>query len=166
VAVLGTAFTAAALGLGALLLQTMNDDTPGKPTRTSAQQPGSKVAFSEEKLGTQVGELLSRGKKARSGTDKPWGITSHGTGADREGADTLNTPAVRVPECIQHAITNRGAVLAAEKGTYKGSSVYLLVLPDESDGTRVAAYVVDAACTKQDSADPGKVLLTRSYARS
>jgi len=166
VAVLGTAFTAAALGLGALLLQTMGDDTPGKPTETSARQPGSKVTFSEEKLGTQVGDLLSKGKNPRSGTDKPYGIKSHDTGTESNGADTLTTPTVRVPGCIQEGINSSAAVLAAEEGTYKGTSVYLLVLPDESDGTRVTAYIVDAACTKQPSVGSGKVLLTRSYARS
>lgn len=166
VAVLGTAFTAAALGLGALLLQTMGDDTPGKSTETSARQPGSKVTFSEEQLGTQVGDLLDKSKNARSGTDKPWGIKSHDTGTDSNGADTLITPTVRVPGCIQQGINSSAAVLAAEEGTYKGTSVYLLVLPDESDGTRVTAYIVDAACTKKASLGSGKLLLTRSYARS
>ncbi|MGQ4382121.1 anti-sigma factor family protein [Streptomyces sp. SAS_270] len=166
VAVLGTAFTAAALGLGALLLQTMSDDTPGKPSKTSAQQPGSKVMFSEGKLGTQVGDLLAKGKNTRSGTAKPWGIKSHDTGAESNGVDTLNTPAVHVPECVQQGINSNAAVLAAEKGTYKGTSAYLVVLPDESDNARVTAYVVDATCTKQATAAPGKVLLTRSYPRS
>lgn len=166
VAVLGTAFTAAALGLGALLLQTMGDETPDKPSKTAAQQPGSKVMFSEGKLGTQVGDLLAKGKNSRSGTDKPWGIKSHDTGAASNGVDTLKTPAVRVPRCIQQGINSSAAVLAAETGSYKGKSAYLLVLPDESDSTRVKAYIVDAGCTKQATAAPGKVLLTRSYPRS
>ncbi|WP_369234617.1 anti-sigma factor [Streptomyces sp. R21] len=166
VALLGTAFTAAALGLGVLLLQTTGDDTPGKPTETSARQPGSKVTFSEEKLGTQVEDLLAKGKSTRSGTEKPWGIKSHDTGTESNGDNTLMTPAVKVPGCVQQGTNSSAAVLAAEKGTYKGTSVYLLVLPDESDGTRVTAYIVDASCTKQPSAGSGKLLLTRSYARS
>ena len=164
-AVLGTAFTAAALGLGVLLLQTTGDDTPGRPTETSARH-GSKVTFSEEKLGSQVGDLLAKGKNTRTGTEKPWGIKSHDTGTESDGDNTLMTPAVKVPGCVQQGTNSSAAVLAAEKGTYKGTSVYLLVLPDESDGTRVTAYIVDASCTKQPSAGSGKLLLTRSYARS
>jgi hypothetical protein len=44
--------------------------------------------------------------------------------------------------------------------------VYLVVVPDASDSTKVTAYIVDAACVKQASASPGKLLLTHSYARS
>jgi hypothetical protein len=39
-------------------------------------------------------------------------------------------------------------------------------VPDASDSTKVTAYIVDAACVKQASASPGKLLLTHSYARS
>jgi hypothetical protein len=78
----------------------------------------------------------------------------------------LNVPTVPVPDCVQQGTGDGGAVLAAEKGTYKGTSVYLLVLPDASDGTKVTAYIVDSACAKQHSASPGKLLLTQSYARS
>jgi hypothetical protein len=49
---------------------------------------------------------------------------------------------------------------------YQGTAVYLVVTPDASDSTKVTAYLIDAACAKQASASPAKVLLTQSYTRS
>jgi hypothetical protein len=167
--VLGTVFTAAALGLGAILVQSMGDDSSGKSPQTASQpDSGSKVTFSEGKLESQVADLLAKNENtgSRSGSAKPWGLESNAAGSESGGPSTLNVPTVPVPDCVQQGTGDGGAVLAAEKGTYKGTSVYLLVLPDASDGTKVTAYIVDSACAKQHSASPGKLLLTQSYARS
>jgi hypothetical protein len=56
--------------------------------------------------------------------------------------------------------------LAAKTGTYGGKSAYLVVLPDPGDSARVTAYVVDAACTGQQPATVGRILLKQSFARS
>ncbi|MFD4529406.1 anti-sigma factor family protein [Streptomyces sp. NPDC058470] len=168
VAVIGTAFTAAALGLGAILLQTMGNDSTGKSPRAEAPESGSTVTFSEGTLESQVSELLTKNKGA--GEPSPdgdsLGIESHGTDSGSPGVGTLITPAVTIPECVQEATDNSGAVLAAESGTYKGTSVYLVVQPDTSDSTKVAAYIVDAACVKRGSTSPGELLLTQSYTPS
>ncbi|MFI6490451.1 anti-sigma factor family protein [Streptomyces sp. NPDC050564] len=166
-AVLGTVFTAAALGLGAILVQSMGGDGKGSETATQ-QESGSTATFSEGQLKDHVAELLAKNKStgSRSGSAKPWGIESNGASTDSGGVGTLITPTVPVPDCVQQGTGNSGVVLAAEKGTYKGTSVYLVVQPDASDSTKVAAYVVDDACEKQGSASPGKLLLTRSYAKS
>jgi hypothetical protein len=169
VAVIGTAFTAAALGLGAILLQTIGNDSTGKSSQAETPpESGSTVTFSEGTLESQVSDLLTKNKSTedRSGTDEPWGVESHGTGSASPEVGTLITPAVTVPECVQDGTGNSGAVLAAESGTYKGMSVYLVVQPDASDSTKVAAYIVDAACMKQGSASPGKLLLKQSYTPS
>lgn len=168
-AVIGTVFTAAALGLGAILLQTMGDDSSGKGSQAEApQESGSTVTFSEGTLESQVSDLLAKNKSAenRSGGVEPWGGESPDAGSGSPGIGTLITPSVTVPECVQEGTGNSGAVLAAEPGTYNGTSVYLVVQPDASDSTKVAAYIVDAACMKQDSASPGKLLLTQSYTPS
>ncbi|MFC9844202.1 hypothetical protein ACFWFF_22405 [Streptomyces sp. NPDC060223] len=167
-AVIGTAFTAAALGLGAILLQTIGDDSPGKSSQAEAPGSGSTVTFSEATLESQVSELLSKNKStgAPSADGDSLGIESHGNESESPRVGTLTTPSVPVPECVQEATDNSGAVLGAEPGTYKGTSVYLVVQPDTFDGTKVTAYIVDAACVKQDSAAPGKLLLTQSYTPS
>ncbi|MFJ5273541.1 hypothetical protein [Streptomyces sp. NPDC088358] len=167
VALLGTAFTAAALGLGAIFFQTLSDDGSGKsPTAT---QQGSKDTYSEGTLQTRVTDLLAKNKNGRDrsgGSKHPWGVESNGADNGSAGVDTLITPAVEIPDCIQQGTGSTGAVLAAEKGTYKGTSVYLVVLPDTSDSAKVTAYIVDAACGKPGGTSPGKLLLTHSYTRS
>ncbi|MFG2476367.1 anti-sigma factor family protein [Streptomyces fagopyri] len=168
VALIGTAFTAAALGLGAMFFQTLGDDGSGKSPQTATQQ-GSKNTYSEGSLQTRVTDLLAKNKKGvdRSGGSKhPWGVESNGADNGSAGVDTLITPAVKIPDCVQRGTGSTGAVLAAEKGTYKGTSVYLVVVPDTSDSTKVTAYIVDAGCEKPEGTSPGKLLLTHSYSRS
>ncbi|MFJ8507351.1 anti-sigma factor family protein [Streptomyces avermitilis] len=165
---LGAVFTAAALGLGTLWVQTLNDDT-GKTSGPSALHTDAAHTYSDGKLGSQVADLLSTKKAGgRTGSGKPsMGIESDSTGSTgTQPNNTFGTATVKVPTCIERAIPDDHVLLAADKGVYEGVGVYLLVTPDSSDSTRVAAYVVDAACTKQGSASPGKVLLKRSYARS
>ncbi|MFD5630325.1 anti-sigma factor family protein [Streptomyces sp. NPDC127072] len=166
---IGTAFTAAALGLGAIVLQAMDDDSSGNTPRAAAtQESGSTVTFSEGSLESQVADLLAKNRNGQnhSGSDEPFGAQSHGAGSGSPGVGTLVTPSVTVPACIQEGTGNSGAVLAAEPGTYNGTSVYLVVQPDTSDSTKVAAYIVDAACVRQSSTSPGKLLLTQSYTPS
>ncbi|MFJ8008865.1 hypothetical protein [Streptomyces fagopyri] len=167
-ALIGTAFTVAALGLGAIFVQTLDDDGSVKSPQTATQQ-GPKDTYSEGTLQNRVSALLAKNKKGsdRSGGSKhPWGVQSNGTESGSGGVDTLITPAVQIPDCVQQGTGSTGAVLAAEKGTYKGTSVYLVVLPNTSDSTKVTAYIVDAACEKPGGTSPGKLLLTHSYTRS
>ncbi|MFF3660164.1 hypothetical protein [Streptomyces olivochromogenes] len=167
VVVLGTVFTAAALGLGAILVQSLGDGS-GKGPQTVTQQ-GAKDTFSEGKLKTQVADLLAKNKSASTPSaspKRPWGVRSNEAGNGSAGVDTLITPTVQVPDCIQKGTGSTATILAAQQGTYKGTTVYLVVVPDASDSTKVTAYIVEAACVKQASASPGKLLLTQSYARS
>ncbi|MFE4817958.1 anti-sigma factor family protein [Streptomyces sp. NPDC056704] len=167
VVVLGTVFTAAALGLGTILVQSLGDGS-GKSPQTVTQQ-GAKDTFSEGKLKTQVADLLAKNKSARTPSaspKRPWGVQSNEAGNGSAGVDTLITPTVQVPDCIQKGTGSTATILAAQQGTYKGTTVYLVVVPDASDSTKVTAYIVEAACVKQASASPGKLLLTHSYARS
>ncbi|MFF1739400.1 anti-sigma factor family protein [Streptomyces mirabilis] len=166
VVVLGTVFTAAALGLGTILVQSL-DDGSGKSPQTVTQQ-GAKDTFSEGKLKTQVADLLAKNKSASTpaaSPKRPWGVQSNEAGNGSAGVDTLITPTVQVPECIQKGTGSTATILAAQQGTYKGTTVYLVVVPDASDSTKVTAYIVEAACVEQASTSPGKLLLTHSYAR-
>ncbi|MFE2607529.1 anti-sigma factor family protein [Streptomyces mirabilis] len=166
VVVLGTVFTAAALGLGTILVQSLSDGS-GKSPQTVTQQ-GAKDTFSEGKLKTQVADLLAKNRSASTPSaspKRPWGVQSNDAGNGSAGVDTLITPTVQVPDCIQKGTGSTATILAAQQGTYQGTTVYLVVVPDASDSTKVTAYIVEAACVKQASASPGKLLLTHSYAR-
>ncbi|WP_328670270.1 anti-sigma factor family protein [Streptomyces sp. NBC_00328] len=168
-ALLGTAFAAAALGLGAILVQSLDGDGSGKTPQTATQhESGSRTAFSEQTLKGEVSDLLAKNKKSGHGSPsaKPWGVESEDAGTDSGGVKTLITPTPAVPQCVEQGTGDPGVLLAAEEGSFKERTVYLLVVSDASDTAKVTAYIVDASCEKQSSPSPGKLLLTRSYARS
>ncbi|MFI1419818.1 anti-sigma factor family protein [Streptomyces sp. NPDC020731] len=160
VAVLGTVFTVAALGLGSVVLSSMNDGTgQDEGPRTTVSD-----TFSEGKLEKQVTDLLaqSQGKVQGSGTVHTLGSQSE---SDAANPRVLKEPSV--PKCVSDGIGRNDAALATEKGTYKGKDAVLVVLPDVSDDTRVTAYIVEATCVDNPSAaTTAKVLLKHSYTRS
>ncbi|MFD1657646.1 anti-sigma factor family protein [Streptomyces caeni] len=165
---LGIVFTAAALGLGTLLVQTLSDD-PGKASQTAAQQQTDAAhTYSEGTLQSQVATLLATGtSRGRTDSAKPWGVASDDGTRSSTGMEpnkTLEGTTISVPRCIEQSLSNT-TVLAVDEGVYHGTAVYLVVTPDASDPTKVTARIVDAACVKH-ATSPGKVLLTRSYARS
>jgi anti-sigma factor RsiW len=155
IAVLGTVFTVAALGLGSVLLSSLGD---GKPPRDTAggQQTAPADTFSEGKLEKQVADLLTENQSKKGGSRTPLGAAT---------APGTNHPKVyrapTVPGCVRDGIGREDTALAVENGRYQGKKAMLVLLPDASDATRVTAYIVDATCVNHAAA--GKVLLQRSY---
>lgn len=163
--VLGAVFTAAAIGLGSLLIQNVGGDSGGKGD-TSSGHTDSAHAFSEDNLKRQVTDLLAKAPTTspESGSDEPsFGVRSS---PESPKDQKLREATVSVPKCIQLGIGDR-TPLAAEEGTYKGKDAYLVVASHASDTTKVSAFVIDATCVDKasSSAAAGKVLLTNSYAR-
>ncbi|MFF5984462.1 anti-sigma factor family protein [Streptomyces olindensis] len=158
IAVLGTVFTVAALGLGSVLLSSLGDnkpphDTAGGPQTTPAD------TFSEGKLQKQVTDLLAENKTEGGDSRTPFGAaTAPGTNHPKAAQDPV------VPGCVRDGIGRDDTALAVENGRYQGKKAMLVLLPDADDATRVTAYVVDATCVDpQASTASGKVLLERSY---
>jgi hypothetical protein len=152
IAVLGTVFTVAALGLGSVLLASFNDGKPSDP----ATQAG---AFSGKKVETQVFDLLSQGSAAGSRSPRSFGANTVPENHIK------NQPVPQVPSCVLKGIGRDDTALAAKKGIYEGDPAYLVLMLNPKDTSRVDAYVVDAGCEK-DPSSSAKVLLTHSYARS
>ncbi|MET7982310.1 hypothetical protein [Streptomyces sp. NPDC005281] len=165
---LTTAFAAAALGLGAILVQSLGGDSSGTPQTASRRESGSLSTFSEKTLHGEVSDLLTKNKKSGDSPDsaKSWGVQSQDAGTDPGDVKTLITPTPAVPQCVEQGTGDPGVLLAAKAGSFQGKGVYLLVVSDVADRAKVTAYIVDAACEKQASPSPGKLLLTRSYPRS
>ncbi|MEU1041946.1 hypothetical protein [Streptomyces sp. NPDC005907] len=162
---LGTAFAAAALGLGTLLVQSLTDENPGDTPATAPQKHTDEAhTFVDGKLGNQVADLLAQSGSG-TGSKKPWGVESGTSGSGSSEPKTLRETGVQVPVCIERAINRSDTVLAASEGVYKGTSAYLVVLPHTSDPAQVTVYVVDATCVDQESTSAGKVLVKRSYER-
>ncbi|GAA2315727.1 hypothetical protein OKJ48_37775 [Streptomyces kunmingensis] len=159
-AALGAVLTAAALGVGVLLLQGGGGETP------TAGESGSADTFAEGSLDAKVSELLGTGGNTSPppSTDKP----SFGT--QESGPKTPQTMpmpkrAATVPACVQLGTHRNEDPLAAEKGRYEGKNVYLVVLPHKTDPAhRVTAFIVDSACVKRASAT-GELLYTHDYVR-
>ncbi|MET9763403.1 hypothetical protein ABZ016_30895 [Streptomyces sp. NPDC006372] len=160
IAVLGTVFTVAALGLGSVLLASLDD---GKPPRDTAgeQQTTAADTFSEGKLQKQVADLLGENKSEGGSSRTPFGAATAGTNHPR----VFREPTV--PGCVRDGIGRKDAALAVENGRYEGKKAMLVLLPDASDATRVTAYIVDATCVDHSaSTATGKILLQRSYPSS
>jgi anti-sigma factor RsiW len=162
VAVLGAVFTAAALGLGSVLLSSLNDNEPSGGI-AHEQPTASADTFAEGDLEQQVSDLLAQNRR-EGGSRTPGGLSA-------ESGPGVNSPKVfkqpAVPDCVRDGIGRNEGALAVDQGTYKGKKALLVVLPDASDDTRVTAYIVDATCVDQPSSTArGTVLLKRSYAPS
>ncbi|MGA5122795.1 anti-sigma factor family protein [Streptomyces pseudogriseolus] len=156
---LGAAFAVAALGLGSVVLSSLNGGAgPDEEQRTTTAAD----TFSEGKLEKQVNDLLASSPEQDKGARSPhtFGMSDTPSANPR----VLTKPAV--PECVQEGIGRNDAALATEQGVYQGRTALLVVLPDASDATRVTAYIVDATCVGNASpTSTAKVLLEHSYAR-
>jgi anti-sigma factor RsiW len=158
VAILGTVFTVAALGLGTVLLSTLNDGKPSTPEAGGRDTAAD--TFSETKLGKQVAGLL-KDQKSQGASRSPHSL---GIAGGTNQPKVFKAPAV--PECVQQGIGREDAALAAEQGRFEGKTALLVVLPDASgNSTRVTVYIVDASCVSHPSSAKAKVLLTHSYSR-
>ncbi|MEU5364894.1 hypothetical protein ABZ354_15630 [Streptomyces sp. NPDC005925] len=163
IAVLGTAFTVAALGLGSVLLSTLDNGTQSDDT-AHGQQSTPADTFSEGKLEGQVARLLSTNGHKDSGPRTPDTFSSESNPGNNE-PKILKEPAV--PTCVRKGIGRNDIALAAEEGTFRGTEAMLVVLPDASDATRVTAYIVEATCVDQPSPSAkAKVFLKETYRRS
>ncbi|WP_413758182.1 anti-sigma factor family protein [Streptomyces sp. MMBL 11-3] len=162
--VLGAMFTAAALGLGGLLVQTMGSDSADNDSASaSPKSTGSTETFAGEELDSQVEDLLTQAAKKKE--RGPRSAQPNGTDSG-ESPSVLNVPTDSVPVCIKQGIGRDAEPLASKEGSYKGTDAYLVVLPAATDTTQVTAYVVDSTCVENSSLTPGKVLLKHSYPRS
>ncbi|ANS66486.1 hypothetical protein SLINC_4262 [Streptomyces lincolnensis] len=159
--VLGAVFTAAALGLGSVLLSSLND---GKPADPEAQSPRSSATdtFSEGTLEKEVSDLLAKNQSATGGSRNPHTLGAESVPSDKDPR-ILQGP--DVPACVQKGIGRDDSPLATEPGKYNGTEVLLVVLRDASAGARVTAYVMDRACEADPSLAKADVLLKRSYSQ-
>ncbi|WP_167158454.1 hypothetical protein [Streptomyces sp. MBT27] len=168
-AVLSAVIGVAAVGAGIFFVQnshTSSSSPQAQRASSPASSPGGTV-FSSGTIEGRVQSLLAQHGGQSSGKAPSAQIapsTKNAPDSDNP-SDSLRS-AASVPPCVQ-AGTGRPsqAPLAAEQGTYEGTKVYLVVLPDLANPANVEAYLVDAACENTGSSAPGKLLLTHSYPR-
>jgi hypothetical protein len=160
-----TAFVTAAcavvaLGIGGVLVQQSSTD----------DGHGRQVSAQDAHLKHHVQQLLAATKNSNSPA-----ITQRGSSAPaRRDGQTPTAPMplagggpTSVPTCIREGIHRSQTPLAVDERTsYHGRPAYLVVLPHAGDPHRVDVYLVDPSCTTDSTQGPGKVLLTRTFARS
>ncbi|MEU6815718.1 hypothetical protein [Streptomyces sp. NPDC046860] len=164
-AALGAVLTAAVLGAGSLLMQSLGGTTSDKTAQSAASAPAG--AFSGVSVKSQVSDLLTARQGLQRGSQRPQGDaeTDLSPSGGTQSANTLIQTEVPVPDCVRRALNSGETVLGAKSGTYADKSAYLVVVPDKADSKRVTAYVVDASCTVRRPAAVGDVLLKQSLAR-
>jgi len=160
IVVLSTAFAAAALGLGSVLLTSLMGGSSG-PGAEGGQTTAADT-FSAAKLEKQVTDLLALSRSSGNGSRSPHSLGVEG-GVDTEKPKVFKQPTV--PACVQKGIGRNDAALVTKEGRYEGTNALHVVLPDASDSTRVTAYIVDATCVEHPSSSKAEVLLTKTYAR-
>jgi hypothetical protein len=159
-AVFGAACALAAIGLGGVLIQTIDtSDSGSSPNSAAANKPDTQ----KDSSGLSARGLESRVQKLLSGADTK-AAPSNEVGADSN--QPMRGSDATVPACVREGIGRADSPIASEQGRYEGAEVYLVVLPHSSDAARVDAYVVDASCAAKTPQGPGDVLLRRVYQRS
>ncbi|MFH8472212.1 hypothetical protein [Streptomyces sp. NPDC018000] len=179
-AVLGAALSAVVVGVSVFMLQNVQPSQESSALkaadRGSSSAAKGATAFSESTLENRVQTLLLSAGTQPSNSDgaaaekQAPSVEAQSTPkSDSPASESSQTPSrapvVSVPSCVKQGIGRKTAPLAVEEGTYEGLNAFLVVLPHSADATRVQAYVVDAACVREEPATKGKLLLTHTYAR-
>ncbi|MEV6578029.1 zf-HC2 domain-containing protein [Streptomyces sp. NPDC051582] len=176
IAVIAGLAGAAACALGVFLagdlIGTGSPDTAARRSATSATaEAPTDGTYTAQGLQDNVHRLMAAGPGAKTVPKEEQPNTTYGLENTTPSpklapGDGNRTTASSVPACVQNATGRPDSPLAAERGSYQGTEVYLLVLPHPGDSARVDAYLVNAACTSTPSTTPDKPLLTRTYPRS
>ncbi|MFD8889194.1 hypothetical protein [Streptomyces sp. NPDC059566] len=164
---------AAACALGLFLFGDFAG-TPAHDTATrgetsdSAEQPSaaSGRAYTAQGLQDDVRQLIAAGEGAKTAPEegnKTLGLENTSPAPGVAPGDKRVPTAL--PGCVQEATGRPDTPIAAERGSFQGTAVYLVVLPHPADSARVDAYLVDTACEQRAPEAPGKVLLTSTYPR-
>lgn len=165
-AILGAVFGTAAIGVSVLLFQTVSL-SGGDNASSYKSDAGAGAAKSDGAAfsGTGIQERVHSLLKPTPATDEP--RVAEGQDSTKEGPSASESPRLmqQVPPCIQQGTGRTDSPLAAERGTYKGTDAFLLVLSDPTDGGLVEAYVIDAACVDNIPPVKGELLLSQSYPR-
>ncbi|TLQ44864.1 hypothetical protein [Streptomyces marianii] len=170
VTVVTAAFSAAAVGLSVVLLQTLggpSSDTSEKKADATASTASGGHDFTAATLQTRVHSLLSSEGAAPQDSGS-WTATRPRVEKDASvGSEStpLRSPDFPVPPCVQKGTGRTDAAIAIDQGTFDGTPAFLVVLPHAEDASRVQAYVVAAACVETAPAGKGELLLTHAYAR-
>ncbi|MEU9413900.1 hypothetical protein [Streptomyces sp. NPDC048272] len=169
IAVLAGLAGAAACALGILLVNGLDGSRPqstaGRSDAATSTGRSDEGTFTAQGLQDSVRQLLAS-KKEDPGVQGEKNNTYGMENAPPSREAPSDRRAVPVPPCVQASIGRPDTPIATERGTYRGTDVYLVVLPHAGDPARADAYLVDAGCGDGAAVAPAKPLLTRTYPRT
>ncbi|MEU6080295.1 zf-HC2 domain-containing protein [Streptomyces sp. NPDC047108] len=162
-AVFGAACALAAIGLGGVMVNAINDADGGSsehPAMADRSEAQEKSDLAGSGLEPKVQHLLD-GAHTRA----PSSSSSRGIGPESSPNKTMRGDDAIVPSCVRAGIGRTDDPIASEEITYRGTESYLVLLPRPSDSSRVDVYVVDSSCTGKSPQGSGEVLLKDVYQR-
>nr|WP_223182537.1 MULTISPECIES: hypothetical protein [unclassified Streptomyces] len=163
---LGTAFGALVIGTSLYISGPTDGDATAADTMASQTAAGAVLSrFSGAPVEDRVRALLHQDDTRAA----PRVVGPESMSGDTSGAAPQNEKGA-VPGCVLAGTGRTDPVLGRERGEYRGTPAYLLVLSDPTDGDRVQAYVLDASCTDGPGGGAGSpaapVLFSETYPRS
>ncbi|MFG2195556.1 hypothetical protein [Streptomyces sp. NPDC048639] len=161
-AVFGAACALAAVGLGGVVVNSINDS--GSDAATSPALADRSETEKSDLAGSGLGPKVQRLLESAD-TKAPPSASSKDLGSDSSPDHTMRGDDAVVPSCVQAGIGRTDDPIASQEITYRGTESYLVLLPRPSDSSHVDVYVVDAACTGKSPQGPGEVLLKDVYQR-
>ncbi|SEC98054.1 zf-HC2 domain-containing protein [Streptomyces sp. TLI_105] len=165
---IGAAFGAVVLGTSLYLSQAGNltAGSSAQDTKKADTVAGAVLSpFSGAPVEDRVHALLAENRAPKT----PQGVGPESLSAETGGDTPQRNSGSAVPDCVLAGTGRSDGVLGYERGEYRGTPAYLLVLTDPTDSTRVQAYVLDASCAQRptESGSPAAdLLLSRTYPRS
>ncbi|MER5773187.1 hypothetical protein ABT144_02610 [Streptomyces sp. NPDC002039] len=169
IAVIAGLAGAAACALGILFVNGLDDTRPqstaGRSDAATSTGRSDEGTYTAQGLQDNVRQLLASAKQdpgVQGEKNNTYGMEN----APPSGVAPSDRRAAPVPPCVQAATGRPDTPIATERGTYRGTDVYLVVLPHPGDSARADAYLVDAGCGGTPAAAPGKPLLTGTYPRT
>ncbi|MFF9849221.1 anti-sigma factor [Streptomyces litmocidini] len=165
---IGAAFGAVVLGTSLYLSQAGNLTAGDQSTGAQKADAAASEAvspFSGAPVESRVHALLTENLSPKT----PQGVGPESLSAATGGDTPQRSRDTAVPACVLAGTGRSDGVLGYERGEYRGTPAYLLVLTDPADSTRVQAYVLDASCAQRpaENGSPAAVLLlSRTYSRS
>ncbi|MGK5445919.1 anti-sigma factor family protein [Streptomyces radiopugnans] len=168
-ALLGTAGAAALLTLGAVFLPGLGGSSSGGMDKSTASDAGAQGDRNDQALEARVRSLLADSKPGKPEQESQGTLKETDPGSPdfslKASPGSPSAPAATMPQCIREGVDRDEVPLAVGMSEYEGRQAYIVVLPDEADGSRVDAYVVDAGCVGKVPPIPGMVLTIRTYPR-
>lgn len=168
-ALLGTAGAAALLTLGAVFLPGMGADSSGGMDKGATMDANAESDRSDQALEARVRSLLADSESGKQKQESQGGLRETDPGSPdfslKASPGSPGTSTTTMPLCVREGVGRDVTPLAVGMSEYEGRQAYIVVLPHETDGSQVEAYVVDADCVGKEPSGPGTVLTTRTYPR-